>query len=155
MIALSHYNIMNRITGPSQPFRIEAQLGNPQAECRGFGICTIDEISADQWQHYRPYRIRRAKALVSWCDDRLLFSFPTNGMLVPCRAHFFASGHFLLESALDLPEWICAPLGIEQLRIPAGLFACTLREESFSVELPLETAANFAVLPGKNWKQAV
>ncbi|MBL7782951.1 MAG: hypothetical protein JNM22_17105 [Saprospiraceae bacterium] len=137
MIDINYYSTMYRQNPSSEIIRIEAQLGNPQAECKGFGICTLDELDSNSWDDYRPYRIRRLKALLSWQEEHVHLVFPINGMLVPTRAHFFASGSFLIESETRFPAWLCDHWKVDSIIIPSGAYACQIREEAFEVDLPV------------------
>ena len=137
MIDINYFSRMYHQNPPTDIIRIEAQLGNPQAECKGFGICTLDEMEPDTWSNYRPYHIQRMKALLSWLENHLHMEFPVNGMLVPTRAHFFAKGTFLLESEAVLPAWLCEKWDLAYLSIPSGTYACTLRNDAFEVNLPI------------------
>jgi hypothetical protein len=116
------------------PLYIEAQLGNPQASCAGFGICTVDVLQTEEWIQYRPHHIRRAKARLWYITKRgLLFFFPKDGMLIPTRAHFFMPGNFKIDEPFLLPEPICQSLGLTTCLIPSGLFACKQEEEGYAL----------------------
>lgn len=118
---------------------IEAQLGNPQASCAGFGICTVDVLQPENWMQYHPYHLRRVKAQISKVADAgLQFVFPKNGMLIPTKAHFFRSGAFHLEAPFVLPEKINHALGLEKVIISAGHFPCLQEEGWFSVFFRLQ-----------------
>jgi len=129
---------------------IEAQLGNPQASCAGFGICTVAVLQAEDWMQYHPYHLRRVKAQISkFADAGLQFIFPKNGMLIPTKAHFFRSGTFPLEAPLVLPEKINHVLGLEKAFIPAGHFPCLQEEAWFSVFF--QTSAGISIPQEVNW----
>lgn len=113
---------------------IEAQLGNPQASCAGFGICTVNVLPTEDWIQYHPYHIRRVKAQIRYAaDSGLQFNFPKNGMLIPTMAHFFMPGTFQVDADFVLPEKINNLLGLEKAVIPAGHFPCLREEGWFSV----------------------
>lgn len=137
MININYYSAMTRQNPSSEIIRIEAQLGNPQAECKGFGICTLDELDSNAWEDYRPYRIRRLKALLSWQGGHVHLVLPFNGMLVPTRAHFFSRGSFLIESEVRLPAWLCDHWKVDSAIIPSGTYVCQIREEAYEIDLPV------------------
>ncbi|MBK8427236.1 MAG: hypothetical protein IPL27_15220 [Lewinellaceae bacterium] len=132
---------------------IEAHLGNPQASCAGFGICTVDVLPLEDWIQYRPYHIRRVKAQISKVsDEALAFSFPKNGMLIPTKAHFFMSGTFQVDAPFVLPEKINKLLGLERGIILSGHFPCVREDDCFSF---FQTSAriNARWLSAMSWRE--
>ena len=155
MIDIKLHIAMNQKTTPAVQIHVEAQLGNPQAECKGFGIRTLDEMNTETWEIYRPNNIRRAKALLWFENGCLRFAFPENGMLIPCRAHFFFSGSFLVQSPFVLPKSICRILGIAAAAIPAGIYPCERDEDVFTITFPVEMEENEAIGANMLWRKAV
>lgn len=120
---------------------VEAQLGNPQASCKGFGICTIDALPPEQWDAYTPYHICRVKAqLICLAPGLLQVTFPLSGMLTVTRAHFFRTGYFLIEAPLILPEGISQVLRVADRMVWAGKYACSLLDDSYITVFPLQNS---------------
>lgn len=95
------------------------ELGNPDADCAHFGICSIKMLPLRQWIRYKPAHVRQVKAVLSaHGNDQLRLEFPLGAMQADTRSQFFPPEGFRVESAAELP-----PMIARLLQIPTGMAA--------------------------------
>lgn len=125
-----------------QNFKIlsAVELGSPAADCAHFGICSIEEVSPEQWNAFQPRHMRHVKAVISVTSDaQLQFEFPLEGMRADTRLQFFPEAGFRVDSAFVVPEGISEALGFSGIwRTLPKVYA--LKTEQFSIVLQLALA---------------
>lgn len=125
---------------PNQKTYAAVELGSPAADCAHFGICSLEEISPEQWARFRPGHIRQVKALLSRSKQGALrFEFPYNGMRPDTRKEFFPASGFRVDSARSLPDSLARMLGIcSSLSLVPGQYPLKFSGSGVKLELILK-----------------
>lgn len=119
--------------------QIAATLGSPAAECANFGVCTVEVLSPEHWNHFRPAHLRHVKATLHVESPGVIcFAFDLESMRTATRRRFFPNAGFQVDAPLILPPAVCAALCLPELTsfLP-GVYAILEQAPILSVMLPL------------------
>ena len=121
---------------------VKVVLGSPVAECAKFGVCQVEELSPQAWQHFQPKHIRHVKAILSLTRrSKLRFEFPGDGMIPATRTRFFNQADFRVEAPKILSPTIAAAIGLpgKSILMP-GLYPLQSSASGVIVEIAVLTS---------------
>lgn len=121
---------------------ITATLGSPRADCAYFGVCTVGEISPQEWDAFQPLHLRHLKAQLGIsAEGGLLFRFSSSGLDPTTRATHFPESGFRVDDPLVLPDSICRSLFLPPgTQLKPGLYPVGEVGDTLEVGMAVATA---------------
>lgn len=118
---------------------IFATIGSPAAECAYFGICSVELVTPQQWEQFRPVHIRHVKAILEHVDaSQITIVFHRESLLGITRKKFFASGVFQVDAPLTLPDTVCTALGLcPDTRLMPGCYPIEEDADWYRIVFPI------------------
>lgn len=97
-------------------------LGNPNAQCANYGICTTEVIEPGEWEEYTPPVAGKIKAmLMAESNERMLLQFDRSAVLPATWTIYFSTGFFKIETPYSFPLETAKALGYQYFTLGPGL----------------------------------